>query len=43
MNDVTAGQIRRMREQTTTFRPRLYKVPDSVREQITRAARAAGR
>ncbi len=43
MSEFTSGQIRRTREQTTTFRPKLYDIPSTLRADIRRAARAAGR
>ena len=43
MSEFTSGQIRRTREQTTTFRPKLYDIPSTLLADIRRAARAAGR
>lgn len=43
MSELTPRQIRRMREQTVAFRPRLFDVSADARERIMNAARAAGR
>lgn len=43
MNEFTERQTRRTREQSTSFRPRLFDTGNDLRERITKAARAAWR
>ena len=43
MSELSPGQIGRMREQTTTFRPLLFVGTSELRSRIREAVRAAGR